>query len=115
MTLTSWSAGYGSVRAILAQPGAAERVSAVILLDSLHASYVVEGDPSAPRVKDPAVKVADLDVFTRLAADAAAGRKRFWVTHSEVYPGFLVLTEHAPQVVLREAQRINLTSRVERA
>ena len=34
-----------------------------------------------------AVNEASLDVFTRLAAEAAAGRKRFWVTHSEVYPG----------------------------
>jgi hypothetical protein len=87
VTLTSWSAGYGAIRAILGQPAAANRVGAVVLLDSLHASYVIEGDPSAPRSKDPAVKVEDVGVFTRLAAEAAAGRTRFWVTHSEVYPG----------------------------
>ncbi len=87
VTLTSWSAGYGAIRTILGQPGAADRVGAVILLDSLHASYVIDGDPAAPRSKDPAVEVEDLGAFTRLAAEAAAGRKRFWVTHSEVYPG----------------------------
>ena len=87
VTLTSWSAGYGAIRTILGQPGAADRVGAVILLDSLHASYVIDGDPAAPRSKDPAVEVEDLGAFTRLAAEAAAGRTRFWVTHSEVYPG----------------------------
>lgn len=100
VTLTSFSAGYGAVRAILSQPAHAARISAVILLDSLHASYVIEGDPSAPRSKDPEVKVADLDVFMRLAADAAAGRKRFWVTHSEVYPGTYASTTDAANALL---------------
>jgi hypothetical protein len=100
VTLTSFSAGYGAVRAILSSPGTAARVNAVILLDSLHASYVIEGDPSAPRSKDPAVKVTDLDAFTRLAAEAAAGRKRFWVTHSEVYPGTYASTTDTATALL---------------
>jgi len=100
VTLTSFSAGYGAVRAVLAQPDAAARVNAVILLDSLHASYVIDGNPSAPRSKDPAVKVADLDAFTRLATEAAAGRKRFWVTHSEVYPGTYASTTDATNALL---------------
>ena len=100
VTLMSFSAGYGAVRAVLAQPETAARVSGVILLDSLHASYVIDGDPSAPRVKDPAVRVTDLDVFSRLAADAAAGRKRFWVTHSEVYPGTYASTTDTASALL---------------
>ena len=100
VALTSWSAGYGAVRAILAEPRHAARVNAVILLDSLHASYVIEGDSSAPRAKDPAVKVVDLDVFTRLAAEATAGRKRFWVTHSEVYPGTYASTTDTADTLL---------------
>jgi hypothetical protein len=100
VTLTSWSAGYGAVRAILSDPASAARVNAVILLDGLHASYVIDGEPSAPRAKDPAVKVADLDVFTRLAAEAAAGRKRFWVTHSEVYPGTYASTTDTANALL---------------
>ena len=100
VTLTSFSAGYGAIRAVLAQPDTAARVSAVILLDSLHASYVIEGDPSAPRSKDPGVKAGDLDAFTRLAAEAAAGRKRFWVTHSEVYPGTYASTTDATNALL---------------
>ena len=77
-----------------------ETFTAVILLDSLHASYVIEGDPSAPRSKDPAVNVSDLDAFTRFAADAAAGRKRFWVTHSEVYPGTYASTTDTANALL---------------
>jgi hypothetical protein len=100
VNLTSWSAGYGAVRAILGHSDAASRVDAVILLDGLHASYVIEGDASAPRSKDPAVKAADLDVFTRLAADAVAGRKRFWVTHSEVYPGTYASTTDTANALL---------------
>ncbi len=38
ITLTSFSAGYGAVRAILAQTDTASRVAAVVLLDSLHSS-----------------------------------------------------------------------------
>ena len=37
-----------------------------------------------PRTADPAVHAADIEVFLRLAQDAAAGRKRFLVTHSGV-------------------------------
>jgi hypothetical protein len=99
-TLTSWSAGYGAVRAILSSPASAARVNAVILIDSLHASYVIDGDPSAPRSKDPAVTVTDLDAFIRFAADAAAGRKRFWVTHSEVYPGSYASTTDTATALL---------------
>lgn len=99
VTLTAWSAGYGAVRAILGHQDASP-VSAVILLDGLHASYVIEGDPSAPRAKDPAVKVEDLDVFVRLARDAAAGRTRFWFTHSEVYPGTYASTTDTANALL---------------
>ncbi len=100
VTLTSWSAGYGAVRAILAQPEHVALVTGVVLLDSLHASYAIEGDPSAPRSKDPPVRSEDLEVFTRLAADAAAGRLRFWVTHSEVYPGTYASTTDTADALL---------------
>jgi hypothetical protein len=100
VTLTSFSAGYGAVRAILSQPAEASRINAVVLLDSLHASYLIDGDPSAPRTTDPAVKVTDLDVFTQLALHAAAGRARFWVTHSEVYPGTYASTTDSANTLL---------------
>ncbi len=100
VVLTSFSAGYGAVRAALAQSGGYARVDAIVLLDSLHASYVLDGDVRAARTKDPDVKIADIDVFTRFAADAAAGRKRFVVTHSEVYPGTYASTTETANALL---------------
>ncbi|MGQ0737173.1 MAG: hypothetical protein ACT4QD_26440 [Acidobacteriota bacterium] len=100
VTLTSFSAGYGAIRAILQDTAAYDRVDAVLLADGLHASYVLAGDPAAPRATDPPVDQTTLDPFIRLAKDAAAGRKRLWVTHSEVYPGTYASTTDTANVLL---------------
>lgn len=104
LTLTSWSAGYGAVRAILSQPDTAARVTAVVLLDSLHASYLIDGDPAAPRTTDPVTDVAGLAAFTRYAAEAAAGRTHLWVTHSEVYPGTYASTTDTADALIAAVQ-----------
>jgi hypothetical protein len=98
VTLTSFSAGYGGVRSILGRPEHYARVDALVLADSLHASYV--GDAAAPRTADLAVDGSGLDVFLRFAADAAAGRKRMTVTHSEVYPGTYASTTETANALL---------------
>ncbi|MGV3518062.1 hypothetical protein [Luteitalea sp.] len=100
LTLTSWSAGYGAVRAILEQPAPTPRISAIVLLDSLHASYLGDGAASGPRATDPATDVAGLAVFARFAAEAVAGRTRLWVTHSEVYPGTYASTTDTANALL---------------
>ena len=100
VVLTSFSAGYGAIRAVISKPDAYARVDAIVLLDSLHASYVLDGDVRAARTTDPDVKVADIDVFTRFAADAAARRTRFVVTHSEVYPGTYASTTDTASALL---------------
>lgn len=98
--LTSWSAGYGAIRAILRQPEHNARISAVVLLDSMHASY--EGaNLGAPRTEDLPVLTADVDAFTRLAAEAVAGRKQFLILHSEVFPGTYASTTETADAVLR--------------
>lgn len=101
VVLTSFSAGYGAVRAILRAPDHFARVGAVILADSLHAGYA--GDASAPRSQDLEVASQDLDAFLRLAAEAAAGRKRLVVTHSEVFPGTYASTTETADALLRAA------------
>jgi hypothetical protein len=98
VVLTSFSAGYGAIRAILRVPDNYARVSAVLLADSLHAGY--DGDAAAPRSHDLDVRRDDLDVFLRLAEDAAAGRRRFLVTHSEVYPGTYASTTETADALL---------------
>lgn len=100
LTLTSWSAGYGAVRAILEQPPPTPRISAIVLLDSLHASYLGDGATAGPRATDPATDVAGLAVFASYAAEAAAGRARLWVTHSEVYPGTYASTTDTANALL---------------
>jgi hypothetical protein len=94
VTLTAWSAGYGAVRVILRAPDGYARVRSVLLLDGLHAGYT--------KAAGRQVVAADLDVFVRFARDAAAGRKRFLLTHSEVFPGSYASTTETADYLLRE-------------
>jgi hypothetical protein len=99
IALSSFSAGYGAVRSILGQPENFRRVDTVILADSLHASYA--GDAAAARTADLAVDTSSLAPFFAFAREAAAGRKRLWITHSEVYPGTYASTTETADAVLR--------------
>lgn len=92
VTLSGFSAGYGAVRAILRQRKNYDLVDNVLLLDGMHASYVPE---SVPFAKGGVVKEDDLDIFVTFARDAAAGKKSFVFTHSEVFPGTFVSTTEA--------------------
>lgn len=84
--LTSWSAGYGAVRAILRVPENYARVDRVMLLDGMHASYVGDAPGTGPGQESVLVP-QDLQIFADFARDAVAGRKRMIVTHSEIFPG----------------------------
>ena len=82
VVLSSWSAGYGAVRAILrAYPG---DVAGVILLDGLHTDYV----PDGVRLADGgALNEAKMIPFRVFAERAVRGETRMFVTHSEIFPG----------------------------
>lgn len=84
ITLTAFSAGYGAMRAVLRQDGNFARVNNVLLLDGIHAGYSPEGKLAAD---GGTVNAVDLDSFVRFARDAAAGKKSFMITHSEIFPG----------------------------
>ena len=92
ITLTGFSAGYGSIRAIMRHPKNYQLVDNVLLLDGLHASYVPENMPFA---NGGVIKEDDLDIYVTLARDAAAGKKHFTFTHSEIFPGTFVSTTEA--------------------
>jgi len=77
--LSSFSAGYGAVRALLAQPKYYEQIDGVYLADSLYAGWA---DDVPYRGASP----ANMAPFRRLAADAVAGRKTFLVSHSYYDP-----------------------------
>lgn len=102
IVLTSWSAGYGAIRAILRQPEHYSRISSVVLLDSMHASYAGIA-PAGPRAEDLPVAAADVDAFVTFADDAAAGRKQFVILHSEVFPGTYASTTETADAILRHA------------
>lgn len=97
--LTAFSAGYGAVRSILEHSSEYASVDAVLLADGLHASYAA--DATGPRVADLPVDDSSLAPFIAFARDAAAGRKRLIVTHSEVFPGTFASTTETADVLLR--------------
>ncbi|HKQ68296.1 MAG TPA: hypothetical protein VJT73_03115 [Polyangiaceae bacterium] len=82
LALSSWSAGYGAVKRILAQSKGG--IEAVVLLDSLHSGYEPRDDGagrSMHRVWGPPISaVADY------AARAARGNVFLYMSHSEIVP-----------------------------
>jgi hypothetical protein len=94
--LTAWSAGYGAVRAVLRVAEHYDRVEFVLLLDGLHAGYV----GGKPGPKESTLVAEDLAIFVKLAQDAVAGKKRFVLTHTEIFPGtFASTTETADHLL----------------
>ncbi|MFN0084927.1 MAG: hypothetical protein ACKVX9_06030 [Blastocatellia bacterium] len=92
ITLTAWSAGYGAIREILRVPEQYARVDGVLLIDGMHTGYI-DGKPGPLESR---LETAGLEIFPQFARDAAAGRKRMIVTHSEIFPGtFASTTETA--------------------
>lgn len=73
LALSSWSAGYGAVAQILLQKPA--KIDALILLDSLHASYGAGTSRFAP---------GQLAPFVEAARDASRGGPLFYMTHTEI-------------------------------
>lgn len=93
VTLTAFSAGHGAVRNILRHARHFARVDAVLLLDGMHTSYEPDRTPLAA---GGTLDTTNLGAFAAFAREAAAGRKRFIVTHSEIFPGtFASTTETA--------------------
>jgi len=83
VTLVGYSAGHGAVRAILRDSTHFARIDAVLLLDGLHTSYVPEGTVLE---KGGALDTTNLVAFERFAREALRGKKRFLITHSEIFP-----------------------------
>ncbi|MEQ9103310.1 MAG: hypothetical protein RIE53_01290 [Rhodothermales bacterium] len=95
VTISSWSAGYGAVRAILPVHGG--RVDALILLDGLHTDYIPEGQLLYDGGQ---LNTAKLHPFFTMAKRAVAGDACMVVTHSAVFPGtYASTTETAAWLV----------------
>ncbi len=77
--LSSFSAGYGAVRALLLRDDEYKRIDAIYLADSLYAGWKDEQPYSG-------VNPANVAPFRRYAAAAAAGKKTLIVSHSYYDP-----------------------------
>jgi hypothetical protein len=87
LALSAWSAGYGAIDQILRQP-AGKKVDAVVLLDSVHASYADDRSKS--------LKANGLDTFVGFARRAAAKQAFMFMSHSSIIPpGYASTTETA--------------------
>jgi len=97
ITLVGFSAGYGAIRAILRHDEHFQQVDNVLLLDGIHASYVPEGK----RLADGGViKADDLDSYVKFAREAVAGKKHFFISHSEIFPGTYASTTECVDYLL---------------
>lgn len=93
LTVSSFSAGFGGVRAMLRDAAAFERISALVMLDSIYCGYT--GDP-ARKDLDPELMAG----FVRFAEAAARGDKRLVISHSAQVPeGYASTTETADYLI----------------
>jgi hypothetical protein len=90
LAVSSWSAGQGAVRKIVAQFG--PRIDAVVLLDSLHSGY--------ERGSGHRVSEAPIAGVIEFAARAANGGPTLFLSHSQIVPpGYPSTTEVADHIV----------------
>jgi hypothetical protein len=93
--LTSFSAGYGAVRAVLRNEP--DRIDGILLLDSLHTGYLPDRKPLA---SGGAIEKEKLEGFVHFAERARNGEKRMIITHSEVFPGTYASTTETADSLL---------------
>ncbi len=93
--LSSFSAGYGAVRAILKNHPSLP--DGIVLLDGLHTDYV----PSRRVLpQDGVLNTEKLKGFLEYARLALEGKKQFLITHSEIFPGtYASTTETADYLI----------------
>lgn len=92
VSIGGWSAGCGAIRTILRHQPSYERVDSVLCIDGMHSGYV----NGAPGPLESSIESEPIAIWLTLARDAIAGRKRFLLTHSEIFPGtFASTTETA--------------------
>jgi hypothetical protein len=103
--LSGFSAGYGAVREIIRRPRDLARVDGALLLDGLHTGYVPDRKPVAD---GGALDTAGLEPFAGFARLAIEGKKRFIVTHSEIFPGTFASTTECADWLL-DALRLRRT------
>jgi hypothetical protein len=77
VALSSWSAGYGAVAAILRQPANGNRIDALLMAEGPHSDYADK--------EHTLVDEAPLTKYLRIAHSARVGDKLFVMTHSAIH------------------------------
>ena len=97
--LTSFSAGYGAIRAILKNKESFDSINGIILLDGLHTDYVPESKVLA---EGGTLNTDKLKHYLEFAKLAIAKEKIFVVVHSEIFPGSYASTTETADYLIRE-------------
>jgi hypothetical protein len=93
-----WSAGCGAIRELLKSPVSYARIDRVLAIDGTHTDYA-DGKPGP---LESQLAPANLDLWLPLARDAMAGKKRFLITHTEIFPGTFASTTEATDYLLAQ-------------
>jgi len=94
--LSSFSAGYGAVRAILQDHSSV--VDGILLLDGVHTGYV---PPRRVLSQGGTLNDENLRVFIQYARLAVDNKKKFLITHSEIFPGTYASTTETTDYLIR--------------
>jgi hypothetical protein len=89
--ISGFSAGYGAVKKLLSYNSVYNKISGVLLLDGMHASYVPE---RKVLYQGGHIDTSAYTGFLKFAKDACRknSTKKFLFTHSEIFPGTFVST-----------------------
>jgi len=98
ITIGGWSAGCGAIREILRSEEGYARVDAVLALDGIHAGYA----RGRPGPLESELQSDDLLPWLRFAQDAVRRKKRFLITHTEIFPGTFASTTETADWLLGE-------------
>lgn len=104
LALSSWSAGYGAVTRILRRFGSS--IDAVVLLDSLHASYVAAPGREGRPLHD--VFGLPLEPVVRFAERAARGDGILFLSHSQVVPPGYASTSEVADFLLGDVAGVRV-------
>ncbi len=99
--LSGWSAGYGAIREVVRRPENLSRVDGALLLDGIHTGYIPDRQPLADGGMLDTTELAPFAAFARLAVE---GKKRFIVTHTEIFPGTFASTTECTDWLLGALQ-----------
>ncbi|MFO0940293.1 MAG: hypothetical protein U0930_05945 [Pirellulales bacterium] len=100
LILVGWSAGYGSVSEFIQSKTIEPKVTAVLLIDGLHASYA-DGKPGPQESK---LITDSLEPFLSFAKSAAEGRKKMIILHSEIFPGTFASTTETSDWLIKQLE-----------